>query len=487
MNESQVTSVISPSTIQIRGYTSYNTPALGILISLSRLIDFCFISIIVLICAQFIGISPAPKLSLLFLFIFVFGIYLFPQKRIYGLTLGERTWLLKAKVIEARKTPSCSSFARMFRSGFIPKNRPALSEVRLARKLYQRDFLSPTTVFLATFFTTTSVLVTYQIFKRVVLDHPNCLTAQEWKLAPFIPNELEWKVSPFFYILGAWPKNFMGNSVSYSLPYELGPPKRFVGHVISYWEHPDISVTFEGPKTPVSRTTAAQLRDCFRSTPTGFNCLELRDQELSRHIAEMGKSRHVQNWSLKWFRVDNPNLFPQDTPQGIYLSAQGRSWVQDRFIFIGNNGAHQAIILRRPKNEKGTHAFEVFKNSLGSIRNFEDLSAGQAWTNRELEETRLIELKNQSLNSHYAENLQEIQQLLISKITLDPADITPYFHLAGTSAMLAKADPSQRVRVQLALDNLESAERFAGDISPNDVRLDQIRKMEKEIRKLFPR
>ncbi len=444
--------------MEVRGYTSHNTPALTSLRALSKVIDTCLILLAVLLTSDYFKISPIPRFSSLFLFLTITTLYWIPQKKLFGVTLGERAWLLK------------------------PKNKGLFS---LKEHLYQRDFLAPFAVFTATLVTTFSILFTVTTFRKVVLAHPNWLQAQEWKLKTFVPNQKDWTVSPFFYLLGGWPKSFRNKPIFYSLPYEAGPPTRFVGHVTAYWDHPDISLTFEGPKTPELAASGAELRSCFIGRVYSLHCLFLRETALNRHIHEIRKTKNLVQWTLKWFNVENPLLIAQDLPQGIYLSAISKNWTQDRFIFINANGTHQAMILRRPNNERGQKAFQLLQNSIGSIRNFSELNSGKAWINQELEATQLNDLKFKGDSSLLSIRLGEVQQMLISKITVEPSDFNSYFHLAGTSVMLAKATPEHRLRIKVALDNLESAQRFATDIAPTDPRLGQIQALDTEMRKLL--
>jgi hypothetical protein len=451
--------------MEVRGYTSHNTPAFNHLRALSNLIDLSIVLFLFLITADFLRISPAPKLSLLFIFIATAVIYWIPQKKLYGVTLGERAWLLK------------------------PKNKEALSLApfffSLKERLYQRDYIAPLTTFSAILITALSILITATEFRSVILNHPNWLKTEEWKLKTFIPNPKDWTVSPFFYLLGGWPKSFLGKPVFYSLPYEVGPPTRFVGHVIAYWEHPYISVTFEGPKTPGLAANISELKECFVGGLYSIHCLLLREAALNRHINEIKNTKNLISWSMKWFNVENLLLTAQEAPQGIYLSAIGKNWTQDRFILINGNGTHQAIILRRPNNVRGQEAFQLLQQSIGSIRNFNELDSGKAWINRVLETTQLNELKVTPDSAPLSTQLGEIQQFLISKITVDPADFNSYFHLAGTSIMLAKAALDQRLQSKIALDNLESAQHFATDVAPADPRILQMQNLDAEMRKVL--
>lgn len=463
--------------VNVRGYTSHNTPAWKPIRILSIVLDTCFILLILLILIGNFNIAPIPRLSLMILFLALGLLYWIPQKKFFGVTLGERAWLLR------------------------PKKRPPFT---LQEKLYQRDFTAPITVFTTGLATTLSVLITASSFHRIVLSHPDWLKATHWALPAFVPNPVDWTVSPFFYFLGGWPKSFQGNPVYYTLPYEVGPPSRFIGHIVAHWEHPDITVVFEGPKTPgLNVSNRQQIRECFlRSTlslsalfrsdlVSPFNCFSVREAILNRHMKEIRESwdfrkeSHLLQWSIKWFNVENDRLTTEEAPQGIYLSASGKIRIQDRFIFINGNGTHQSISLRRPKNENGTVAIQLLTKAIGSIHNFNELDSGKAWVDRALENIQLVDLQRPLNSSNPVARLSEIQQLLISRITVDPSDFNAYFHLAGTSVLLAKAATGNRIRIKAALDNLESSHHYAIDVGPKDVRLVQLRNLELEMGKLL--
>jgi hypothetical protein len=458
--------------IEVRGYTSHNTPALTILRVLSYLIDFCFILFTMLLITDYFKISPTPQLS--FIFIMTALLYWLPQKKLFGVTLGERSWLLKPKNKERLKIPS-RLHSHLANGIFFS----------LKERLYQRDSIHPLPTFMAVLLTALCLFVTVNRFRSTVLSHPDWLKTEQWHLKSFTPETQDWSVSPFFYLLGGWPKSFQGKPIFYTLPYEVGPPTRFVGHVIAYWDHPNISVTFEGPKTPDLAANRTEFKNCFEGAIYSLHCLSLRETVLGRHIQEIRAKKNLVHWSMKWFQVENPLLTSEESPQGIYLSAVGKTWTQDRFILINANGTHQAIILRRPNNERGQEAFALLQKSIGSIRNFNELNSGKAWIDRRLEITTLKDLKNDSDPTLLSNRLGEIQQLILSKITVDPADFNSYFHLAGTSVMLAKATPDRRFRIKIALDNLKSAQHFASDVAPNDPRNVQIQNLETEIRKIL--
>jgi hypothetical protein len=138
---------------------------------------------------------------------------------------------------------------------------------------------------------------------------------------------------------------------------------------------------------------------------------------------------------------------------------------------VSSNGTHQAIILNRSKGPQGNAAFALMQNAIQSMRSFNELNSGRAWVNRELEEIRLDDLHLLKDSTRLIARLAEIQSLLISRISVDPGSYDSYFHLAGTSLMLAKNSIKTRDGLSvIALQNLQSAYRYATDIAPKDPR-----------------
>jgi hypothetical protein len=332
--------------------------------------------------------------------------------------------------------------------------------------------------FAMTFFAL-SIFIVHQM-----LSHPIWIRASVWKMESFTPssNYKEWLVTPFYYVIGGWPKFFDQKPVFYTIPYEAGPPKQFLGHIIAHWKSPDINLVLEGPKTPHQNKSFEETRDCFLYAHP-WSCITIREDTLSRHVDEIKESIAVQDWSLRWFQVENQLIPEKDRPQGIYLQAIGISRIQDRFILISRNGAHQSIILSRPMNSDGQKAFSLLQKTIASLRNLGEIESGKAWINEQLKNIRLKKIVTHT-------DLALVQSLLISKISVEPSNFDSYFHLAGTSLLLVRKGHEEKKTsinngMNFAFQNLKSSYRFAKDVAPSDLRMRQIENLvfeaEKEV------
>ena len=266
--------------------------------------------------------------------------------------------------------------------------------------------------------------------------------------------------------------------------------------MVANLDRADIKLIIEGPKTPEWASAQKVLRDCFAgetvltsmgnlvsTNDVAYACVQAKDRSLKRHLDEM-RSTANQNWQVKWFQVNSPELTLENQTQGIYLSGASKNTIQDRFILINRNGIHQTVILNRPNSPQGDRAFSLVQNSIASLRTFPDLGPGRAWINNELSNVRLDTLSHLSSDELVANQLEEIQVLLISSISVDPGRFESYFHLAGTSLMLAKKSISTQDGKNVpALENIRSAYRFAQDVAPDDPRTPEIQSYWLEARK----
>jgi hypothetical protein len=444
---------MSQESLDVRGHTIFNKPASFPLKVVAGLIDVSAILILSVSALTLLDLAPLPKWPVALLLVSVCLIYLVPQKLWLGFTLGCRLWGLK----------------------------PAQTGTTM-RGLQRQMSFNPMSVFVSSLLTTLCVLISFASVKGLVFEHPIWTRATLWKMDPFMPASSDWLVTPFFYTIGGWPKVYDGHPVLYTLPYEKGPPTRFIGHVIAELESPDIRLILEGPKTPEKVKNQHELKECFLG---GYNysCLTQRESTLNRHISEI-RSFSPKRWTLKWFTVDNPMLPPESQPQGIYLSAQSSSSIQDRFIVIGNNGTHQAVILHRTKNAQGDLAFDLVQKTIRSLRVFEELNSGRAWINRELQSIRLDELQGIQNKEILTAQLAEVQGFLISRISVEPSSYDSYFHLAGTSLMLTKRARHFRDGIYFSANrNLQSAYKYATDLAPSDPRTTQIQNLVLESQK----
>ncbi len=320
-------------------------------------------------------------------------------------------------------------------------------------------------------------------------------------LDPFLPplnpataaaqGSEQWIVAPYFYALGAWPKTFRGQPVFHTLPYEKGPPQQFVGHIIARWDAPDIKLTFEGPKTPEKARNREAAKLCVLEISRA--CLRYREEALDRHVDEMKASvRTASNWQLSWFEVQNDALPPGETAQGIFLSVQGRSRSQDRYIFITPGGTHQTIILDYPTaSSDGLLARELVRKSVRTVRISDQLGPGRAWINSVLQKIRMSDFEALASGPAPLARVAEVQGLLLSKLSVDPGSYDAYFHLGGTSLLLARlgrrtsGSADSGVAAGPTLQTIQSAHRYAADLKPTDPRTVRLESLLVDARKLF--
>jgi hypothetical protein len=428
--------------IHVRGHRSFNRPATRTIRFFSTLLDLFIILFITTYALSYLHITPLPRFGVFSLLALIGLLYWFPQRILFGITAGEKLWQLRA-----RKT----------------------DRYRLREVLYQCDHIAVSSILTSILITLSVLTATGFAFKNTILQSPLWTPASLWRLTPYAPNTDDWVIAPFFYTIGGWPKKFAGKPIFYTLVYEKGPPTRFIGHIFANWSVPDIKVIFEGPKTPEKSMSQDEIKDCILRK-FSYQCLAIREGTLARHMDQIALIS-PESWTMKWFIVENPMIPPEDQVQGVYLSAVGENWIQDRFIIVSSNGTHQAIILNRSKGPQGNAAFALMQNAIQSMRSFNELNSGRAWVNRELEEIRLDDLHLLKDSTRLIARLAEIQSLLISRISVDPGSYDSYFHLAGTSLMLAKNSIKTRDGLSvIALQNLQSAYRYATDIAPKDPR-----------------
>jgi hypothetical protein len=334
--------------------------------------------------------------------------------------------------------------------------------------------------------------------------------AEKVELEPYFPSvaqEASWSIMPFFYGLGAWPSHYEDHPVLYTLPYEKGPPQRFAGHIISQWEGAPGTgtfVVFEGPRTPTQNFSRSRIETCLSTTgllQNPIRCFKLRHATLTRHLEEIRKNHLLKgsvHWKLKWFTVKNPSLPLEEQARGIFLSASNGKYIQNRYIIITPNGTHQTFIL----NTSDRPAVGLFEQSVRSLRVSDDLGQGIAWIDRRLENTRLDAMEALADTGKKVEQITQVQGILLSKISVDPKTFDSYFHLAGISLRLAQltsqslnhtpespeASASTRSLLRGTLFSaknlIESASRYAEDVSPLEPRLAKLRTYADQAKKI---
>jgi hypothetical protein len=402
----------------------------------------------------------------------IFGLVLWAFERlVFARSLGELVWRMKPKVqvFADRLSPQA------FQAAHMP-----WSAARVPAAVTASLLLASVTGSFLTF-----------------LSHPAWLVAQDWRVdqSGDALSSDRFVITPFFYALGAWPRDFAGKTVFYALPYAKGPPDHFVGHVIARWDSPDVRVVFEGPTTPEALTRGIEPREmlyrCLTSYPIlspgtigPIRCVKARAVTLDRHIREMRAIR-PNHWELRWLTIKNPALLASDQVQGIYLSATNSKRGEDRFVMILPNGANQAITLDYPLNATGEQAKALFVESLRTLRASPDLAQGRRWVDERLGSFKLDDLKTITDPRALVERISEIQAILISKISVDPKTYDSYFHLAGTAGLLERYAIKERRDdwAAAAKPLIQAVYLYSKDLAPGDPRTQQVENLWLEAKK----
>jgi hypothetical protein len=446
----------------VRGHTALNAPARLPVALASALVDLSVGAALVGVAIWGLDLPPTPRLSSGFALVCMLVAVWIGLHAALGASIGQLTWKLRLSAPDGArpKVPGFGSRLIQAESLDAPATLGAIALTALISglSLASADF---------TWF-----------------SNPVLARAAVWELEPWAPpaGDTNWNVQPFFYSLGVWPRSYHEQPILFELPYEKGPPKQFVGHVVARWEMPDVKVTLEGPRTPVE-VDVTRLRSCLTSlwyaSSSPLKCLSIRDAVLLRHVREIRKATDATRWELKWFEIKNPGLPPDESPIGIHVSGVGPRRAQDRFILINPRSTEQAFILDRPLGPAGDSAREVFEQAVRSQRIFTELNAGRAWIDRKLSSTRIDDLKSLQDMPTFVARIAELHALLLSKISVSPQSYDAYFHLGGTALLLAR-HAAQKGRTEwtaLAKPLVNSAWKYAKDVGPDDPRTVELHNM----------
>ena len=480
-----------PGTTEVRGSRAVYRKAPLHLRALSTLIDGAWVILLYWVAVRFIGVSPYPKAGVIVAFLALCGIAWSLQIATLGASLGQR--ILGLQYLNSQHRPLRSPRNLLATLWFrVGKRRRSPAPYTLTQK---ERLTSGASVFAWGLaiglpgFALTQVFLLFQ-------EHPLTRSVRLMDIPRYSvsesPNPTEWKTLPFYYALVPLPNRFDGDPVLFALPYEKGPPKDFLGKVIARWKLPDIRLVIEGPKTPERTAPQEELRHCLLSGI--LECWTLREHALKRHLDEL-RDFGATRWELSWFEVKNPLLPASERPQGIYFAGwdRGRDRVQERWILINKQGRHQTFILERDLQASGELASSLMRQSIGGMQLLGDLAAPRAFVAGLIENVNLATLEGEQDAWRLAIQLAEVQAILLSKITVDPKEIQPFLHLAGTSLYLLKqslrtrkSPPAGMSPIKLGLLEewtaalkplIHSCLRYAQDIDPKDantLRIEQI-------------
>jgi hypothetical protein len=464
-------------TASVRGYRAYDEPARLSSRAPAFVIDFSLFSAVFCLIFRVFNLSLLPSAWLGAAFAVLVAATVAAQKWYLGGTIGQLVWRQRMLGPDRRPPEPASGGLRAYWAAY-----------RGARAC-QHEKLGAPAVATGILLTLTAFAGAVWMAREALWKHPLLIRAGELRLPPFAPPQGDaWTVIPLFYTLGAWPARFEGRPVLYSLPYEKGPPDRFVGRIIARWEAPDVQVTIEGPKTPDGAPEADRLRDCVTAPwdrGQGLvSCLRARERALMRHvqgIREIGP----RDWDMRWFEVDNPSLEAGERPRGVYLAGWNATRAQERYILMTSRGTYQAFIVDRPRTSRGDAAHEIAEQAIRSLRLTDDLAPGRLWVDRELGSIRLDTLEQTADTETFVGALSRVQALLLAKISVDPRTYDSYFHLGGTAMLLARHSLKNGVSEwsATAAPMAQSVSRYARDLAPADPRTRQLEELSAGLRK----
>ncbi len=284
----------------------------------------------------------------------------------------------------------------------------------------------------------------------------------------------EWLTLPFYYATGAFP--FVGTrnsdpraslNVEFSLPYEKGPPQRFLGRISVYWRDLDSRLSITGPLTLPAPGTPAELRECVQGW--------LRCRSARKKLWETTLAKHFSGRTLTenaWFTVENAFLTESERPQGLYLrSRPERGMIREAYFLVGPRMAVQGLILDRPDRAEGETASARLLSSLGSFRVSSDLAAPRAFLNPKLAKLRI------GPKSSVGELIQA-EGLLLAKVSIEPKDAESFYHLAGLAVTLYRS-AKREGRIELAASSktiVASSLRYAQDVDAKSRRIPEMQR-----------
>lgn len=329
------------------------------------------------------------------------------------------------------------------------------------------------------FLTLMILLACLGILKTQILSHPFWETSETIIIPAQLPPS-NWKYLAFYYSLAPWPIAVDEQPVFFSIPYELAPPRRFIGHIRSEWLGSAARLTLEGPKTPQEFQarihTRNEIRNCFRTSPLlSPSCVEVRKLTLERPVKELRELGYAQ-LSVNWFVSENPAIPEEKQTQGVRIRATDGDQIEDRYILITPQGMHQSIALSYFDSAEGHQAENNLRITLGALQISEDLNQGRAWMDQVLQSTRLDQLNTSTGSSADLRKLAQIQSLLISKLSMEPASFEAYYHLSGAEFLLLKLAlrTSNAPLKSYAQTMIETLNRYAHDVAPQSPKIREL-------------
>jgi hypothetical protein len=322
--------------------------------------------------------------------------------------------------------------------------------------------------------------------------------------APFGLGDDHWRALPFFYLYAAWPDRFNERPLGFALPYEKAPPSHFLGHVLARYLGTSITMTWEGPRSPLEGVSSEKLKECMLHWAFDPECLRIRRLALKPTLQEIQERMNARlenptlNWRAEWFEVNNPQIDVFERPRGVYLEVRGQSrgqskleWIEEWYIYYLKAGTLQAISLSRPaQGADAALASALFLKSVRSSRVSADLGVHKVYGMRELSRLNLNKILSRTqakTPEAIAERVRQISgahQVLLSYVSVNPASLDAFFHLGGTATELARdARKSKDAEVSAwARSVLSSSSQYVRDIEPTSPKAAQLQTLWLEVK-----
>jgi hypothetical protein len=250
----------------------------------------------------------------------------------------------------------------------------------------------------------------------------------EW-LENTLPEQLdEETLLPFGYTLAVWPKAFEGEPIVTRLTYQKGPPSQFISSMVQIWRPIEVELTLHGPRTLVTNQSADAWRICFQS---GFSC---KSEKLKMKALilpdEKEHGDHQKVWT--WFDGLDPL-----SPRGVHLLIDAGTYRIDRYAIITPAGATQMFSLKTAANPIGSAGRSLFQKTLSTMKVKDDLASNRAWIQNRIKTVSVKDIRSLPDQKARLEKLIRVQNWIFSHLSVDPSQLPPYFHLAGTTHLLA--------------------------------------------------
>lgn len=284
--------------------------------------------------------------------------------------------------------------------------------------------------------------------------------------------------TPFYYLSAPVPA--LAPWMFPNLPYQKGLPKRFLPRIL-FGASPageELVATFiiNGPETLQSELKWNEIAKCFSSW---FKCISMRKEFLMR-IDRVLSERGIARDGIAWFHVKNPKIFPDEEPKGIRVTgisknAEGEH-VSEAYFILNARNAIQSVILENDLGKKEIHPW--LETWMKTARMTTDLNLQQLQAKSSILKT--------SVTAKSPDEVLRIALIRLSSLlSVDPANVEGWYHLAGVSHELNRRSRQKRQNLAEKRSRLlvQQVERYLQDIAPESARLREVSTLKVELEK----